>query len=39
MVMINHQNGKSTVLAWSGYDFDAGLREQDFNRNALKRQR
>lgn len=37
--MINHQNGKSTELKWSNYDFKTGLSESDFNRNSLKRAR
>lgn len=38
-VMENHQNGKSTILTWSDYQFKTGLDEQDFNRNSLKRAR
>jgi len=37
--MINHQNGKSTVLAWQNYRFKVGLNERNFNKNALKRAR
>ncbi|PKG82065.1 outer membrane lipoprotein-sorting protein [Colwellia sp. 75C3] len=37
--MINHQNGKSTELKWSNYDFKTGLTDSDFNRNSLKRAR
>lgn len=37
--MINHQNGKSTELKWSNYNFKTGLSESDFNRNSLKRAR
>jgi outer membrane lipoprotein-sorting protein len=37
--MINHQNGKSTELKWSNYDFKTGLSDSDFNRNSLKRAR
>jgi len=37
MFMINHQNGKSTLLTWRGYQFRTGLNERDFNRNSLKR--
>jgi len=37
--MINHQNGKSTELKWSNYNFKTGLNESDFNRNSLKRAR
>lgn len=35
--MVNHQNGKETELKWNNYDFQTGLDEGDFNRNALKR--
>ena len=35
--MINHQNGKSTNLQWQNYDFDAGLKENDFTKAKLKR--
>ena len=35
--MINHQNGKSTTLSWSNYQFKTGLNDGDFNRNSLKR--
>jgi outer membrane lipoprotein-sorting protein len=37
--MINHQNGKSTELKWSNYNFKTGLTDSDFNRNSLKRAR
>jgi len=37
--MINHQNGKSTELKWSDYNFKTGLSDSDFNRNSLKRAR
>lgn len=37
--MLNHQNGKSTELQWSNYNFKTGLSESDFNRNSLKRAR
>lgn len=36
-LMENHQNGKSTLLEWSGYEFDTGLTDNDFNKNSLKR--
>lgn len=39
MNMINHQNGKSTKLVWSGYKFQVGLKDRDFNKNSLKRAR
>jgi len=38
-LMVNHQNGKSTELKWSNYAFKTGLKDSDFNRNALKRAR
>ncbi|MEH6579621.1 MAG: outer membrane lipoprotein-sorting protein [Amphritea sp.] len=37
--MVNHQNGKSTELEWSDYQFRSGLKESDFNKNSLKRAR
>jgi hypothetical protein len=39
MTMINHQNGKSTILSWNNYAFKTGLSDRDFNQNALKRAR
>ena len=39
MHMVNHQNGKSTEIRWSDYEFDTGLTDRDFDRNALKRAR
>ena len=39
MDMVNHQTDKSTMLAFSEYDFKSELSEQDFNKNALKRAR
>ena len=39
LMMINHQTGKSTRLAYSNYQFRTGLSTADFNRNALKRAR
>lgn len=39
MHMVNHQNGKSTVLTWSGYAFRTGLTDADFNKNSLARVR
>lgn len=39
MVMVNHQNGKSTVLNWREYNFGTGLRDQDFTKRALERTR
>lgn len=37
--MENHQNGKSTELTWSDFQFKNGLSEGDFNSNSLKRAR
>lgn len=37
--MLNHQNGKSTELKWSNYQFKTDLTDSDFNRNSLKRAR
>jgi outer membrane lipoprotein-sorting protein len=37
--MINHQNGKSTLLEWNDYKISTGLDDKDFNKNALKRAR
>lgn len=37
--MSNLQNGKSTDLKWSGYQFQTGLKDADFNKNTLKRAR
>lgn len=39
MNMVNHQNGKSTGLQFSDYKFGVGLKDRDFNKNALKRAR
>jgi len=39
MLMINHQNGKSTRLAWSNYSFQTGLKDSDFTQSSLKRAR
>jgi len=39
MKMINHQNGKSTVLNFSDYTFNNGYTDRDFDRNSLKRAR
>lgn len=35
--MDNHQNGKSTTLSWSNYQFKTGLNDKNFTRNSLKR--
>lgn len=37
LFMENHQNGKSTTLNWSNYQFKTGLKDKDFSRNSLKR--
>lgn len=39
MKMVNHQNGKSTVLNFSDYKFNNGYTDRDFDRNSLKRVR
>jgi len=39
MNMINHQNGKSTRLVWSDFEFRVGLKDKDFTKNSLKRVR
>ena len=39
MSMENQQNGKSTVLKWTNYQFKTGLSDKDFEKNDLKRQR
>ena len=39
MNMINHQNGKSTLLRFANYRFSVGLTDRDFNKNSLKRAR
>ncbi len=38
-MMVNHQNGKSTQLIWSNYQFQTGLSKRDFEKNSLKRAR
>ena len=35
--MINHQNGKSTILFFEEMRFQTGLTEEDFTQNSLKR--
>jgi len=37
MVMLNHQTGKSSILAYSEYNFKTGLKDSDFNKSKLKR--
>ncbi len=36
MTMDNHQNGKSTVITLSGYQFRSGVAEQDFDPQRLE---
>ena len=36
LTMVNHQNGKSTVLEFSDYAFATGLKVRDFDQNALQ---
>ncbi len=37
MDMLNHQNGKSTLLEWTEYEFKTGLTDRDFRSQTLKR--
>jgi outer membrane lipoprotein-sorting protein len=37
--MVNHQTGKETRLVYSDFRFSTGLRDSDFVRGALRRQR
>jgi len=37
MHIVNHQNGKSTSMKFSGYKFGTGLKDRDFSKNSLKR--
>ena len=39
MLMVNHQNGKSTVLLWGNFKFRNNFSDRDFDRNSLKRSR
>jgi len=39
MVITNHQNGKSTELHWTDYQFNTGLTNREFNKNNLTRKR
>ncbi len=39
MDMENKQTGKSTTMIWKNNQFQTGLSENDFNKNALKRAR
>lgn len=38
-IMENHQNGKTTELLLTDYQFKTGLSERDFNKNSIKRVR
>jgi outer membrane lipoprotein-sorting protein len=37
--MVNHQNGKSTDLIFSNYEFNLDIKDSDFTKNGLKRLR
>lgn len=37
LYMVNHQNGKKTVMTWKNYKFSKGLSDSDFKKNTLKR--
>ena len=37
MEMVNHLNGKSTILEWTDYQFQTGISDNDFRSQALKR--
>lgn len=39
MNMLNHQNGKSTQLKFSDYQFAVGLNDRNFSKNSLQRVR
>lgn len=39
LTMVNHQNGKSSILSFSEYTFGSGLDSNDFTENSLKRMR
>lgn len=39
MHIVNHQNGKGTVLEFADYRFGLGLKDSDFSKNSLKRAR
>lgn len=39
MTMVNHQNGKSTVLKWSNFHFRTDLDDKEFTQTALRRAR
>jgi len=37
MTMINHQNGKKTILLWQNEKIKTGLRDRDFHKRVLKK--
>ncbi len=39
MEMVNHLTGKSTILTWTDYQFQADLNENDFTQTGLRRAR
>ena len=39
MRMVNHQTGKKTVLSYSKFEFQTGLKDSDLRKNTLKRVR
>ena len=39
LTMVNHQSGKSTVLAWSDFQFQTGIDEAEFTQTGLRRAR
>ena len=39
MLMVNHNNGKSTKLVWHNYQFGNSFTDRDFDKNTLKRAR
>lgn len=36
MQMVTHQTGRKTTLYWDDYQFQSGLKDSDFDQNALK---
>ena len=36
-LMVNHQNGKSTTMSWTDYDFTVNLNDGEFTTRALER--
>lgn len=38
-IMTNHQTGKSTHLAWSNFKWRNGVKDNEFDKNSLKRAR